>query len=256
MTNRAERGPVAHAGHDALLIAQYAADDLDIRERAAAEQLVASCSDCAQVAADLRLIARATAELPEPARPREFTLTPEQAARLDGSGWRGIARRFSLGWIRSDVGRTLAAGLTTLGLAGLLIGTIPANISFGMGSAAAPSAAPAREAPQTVNGAHSGAPAPSAAASVQAYYPAAASPGSGPRESDGRVDISGESSGGGSADVSSSESPEKSTDQLFSNRDAAPGPSAPSAVLILSVASLTLGVGLFALRRVTSTTAC
>jgi hypothetical protein len=74
MTNRHERGPVAHAGHDALLIAQYAADDLD-REREAAEQLLAGCSDCAQLAADLRLIARATAELPEP------------APRRDGLGW-------------------------------------------------------------------------------------------------------------------------------------------------------------------------
>src|SRR5215218_4620453 len=129
MTNRTERGPVAHAGHDPLLIVQFAADDLDPRGRETAEQLVQTCAECAQLASDIMSIARATAELPAAARPREFSLTAEEAASLRRRGWRGVLGRFGLGWVRTDVGRTVAVGLTTLGLAGLLIGVVPGQLA-------------------------------------------------------------------------------------------------------------------------------
>jgi hypothetical protein len=133
-------GPSArsdHAAHDRLLIAALAADDLTAGERERAEVFVAHCAPCAELAADLRAIAQATSatRLPVPARPRSFTLSPDDAARIRPSGWRAFVRRFgSADW---SFTRPLAAGLTTLGLAGLLVSALPGFPS------AAPAASPA-----------------------------------------------------------------------------------------------------------------
>ena len=253
MTNRTERGPDAHAGHDAFLIAQFAAGDVDTRDRQAAERLIESCTDCAELAGDLRLIALATAELPVPARPRDFTLTADQAARLRGTSWRSLANR--LAWVRGGFGRTLAAGLTTIGLAGLLIGTLPANFNLGLGGSAAASPttaqAPDNMAEAGPSVAASMAPAPDAAssrglASGPVLRPA---PSAGPSPTpDDRLGVAGEQ---GSGKLYADQPPTDSAGGAASTRDAS-NPTSPNTLLAVSLVSLAAGIGLFALRRVSS----
>lgn len=103
-----------HANHDETLIARLYGGDVDSQERARALDLLAECSDCAGLFADLGQIASATAALPIPARPRDFSLTPRDAVRLrpakearGGVSWRGLTRR-------------LGGALAVLGVAGIL----------------------------------------------------------------------------------------------------------------------------------------
>src|ERR1035437_831701 len=90
----------AHASHDESLVVRLFGYDVDPAERSRALDLVAGCEECAALYADLGSIATATSALPAPARPRDFTLTPADAARLRphrpaGRGARGgaVARR-------------------------------------------------------------------------------------------------------------------------------------------------------------------
>src|SRR5687767_12964077 len=84
----------SHESHDPLLVVAYASDDLTGADRDDAARLVADCTGCADLFADLRTIAAATRDLHAPARSRDFRLTPDDAARLRRPGWRGI-----LGWL-------------------------------------------------------------------------------------------------------------------------------------------------------------
>ena len=68
---------------------------------------------------DLVAIAAANRTLATPPRPRDFQLSRADAERLRGAGWRGILAR--IGTSRDAFSRPLAVGLTTLGLAGLLL---------------------------------------------------------------------------------------------------------------------------------------
>jgi anti-sigma factor RsiW len=128
---------MAHHDHDPLLIAALVDGDSDAPvtdERA--RRLIAECADCATLHADLIALAAASRALPAPAiRTRDFRLSAADAARLRPSGWRRVIVAF--GSPRDGLTRPLAAGLTTLGLAGLLIGTIPSGL-FGAASGAAP----------------------------------------------------------------------------------------------------------------------
>jgi hypothetical protein len=119
--------------HDETLIARLAADDVPETDRDGrrARQLVAECPACAELLADLRAIVAATADLPAPPRTRDFRLTEADAARLRPAGWRGLLAR--LGSPGFAFTRPLAAGLTTLGIAGLLLATLP---GAGLGGAA------------------------------------------------------------------------------------------------------------------------
>ena len=63
---------------------------LTATERAAAEALVAGCSLCAQLHADLVALGAAARAMPTPARPRDYVLTPADAARLRPTGWRRV----------------------------------------------------------------------------------------------------------------------------------------------------------------------
>lgn len=110
-----DRTPATHATHDELLLARLYGGDLDERERRRALDQMAACQDCANVFADLESIAVATAALPTPPRPRDFTLTDADAARLG---------RRSVGWAILDwLGRTRALGgsMVAAGLAGVVI---------------------------------------------------------------------------------------------------------------------------------------
>src|SRR5690348_4603920 len=132
--------PDSHVAHDPYLIAQFAADDLTGPERARAERLVQSCPRCAELFADLAAITSATADLPVPARSRDFRLTDADAARLR-SPWRRILA--PIGQPRFGFLQPLGAAMATLGLAGLLVGILP-NLSV---SVATSGAAPAPAVP-------------------------------------------------------------------------------------------------------------
>ena len=109
-----------------MLVASYAAGDLSGLEAAAATAQIADCADCAALDADLRALAAAIHALPAAARaPRDFRLPAEQAARLrGGSWWRRAARAISE---PRGLGRPFATAFTTLGLVGLLLGSLPAG---------------------------------------------------------------------------------------------------------------------------------
>jgi hypothetical protein len=130
----------SHAQHDPILVAALAADDLAGTDRDRAIALTTSCADCATLRDDLLALARATAAAPPPitTRPRDFQLTPADAARLRPGGWRRVVEAITSS--RAIVSRPLGVGLATLGLAGLLIG----NVQIGFGSAASAPALDAR----------------------------------------------------------------------------------------------------------------
>ncbi len=110
----------AHATHDPLAIAAYAAGDATGGELTAASALVATCEACAALHHDLRAIALALPATTAPApRPRDFRLTPDQAASLTPTGWRRLLAPFagpSFGFAKP-----LGTGLATLGLTGILV---------------------------------------------------------------------------------------------------------------------------------------
>jgi len=122
-----------HADHDELWLVAYAAGDLPDRERVAAEELVRACPDCARLVEELRLIRAATASLPAPRRRRDFRLTAADAARLRPRGWRRLL--VPLAGPRFAFSQPLGAGLVTIGIALLLLTTVPWSLP---GSASAP----------------------------------------------------------------------------------------------------------------------
>jgi hypothetical protein len=133
------RTTAAHATHDPILVAALTDRSPTATERAAAEALVAGCSLCAQLHADLVALRAAARAMPTPARPRDYVLTPADAARLRPSGWRRLVSVF--GTARDGFSRPLAVGLTTLGLAGLLVTTVPSMLTVGSATSGGPSAA-------------------------------------------------------------------------------------------------------------------
>src|SRR5688572_12991510 len=116
-----------HEQHDPMLVVSFASGDLTTadRDRAAAQSLIDTCADCARLRDDVLAIAQATKALPPAVRTRDFQISPEQAAQLQPGGWR---RFFTApGALFS---RQLGVGLTTLGIAGILIssiGSLPLN---------------------------------------------------------------------------------------------------------------------------------
>ena len=134
-----------HEQHDPMLVVSLASGDLATADRdyATAQSLVADCSDCARLHHDVLAIATATKALPPVARNRDFRISAEQAARLRPSGVRGVLARLTApGGLFSP---QLGVGLATLGVAGLLIGSL-GSINLGFMSAAGPAsggAAPA-----------------------------------------------------------------------------------------------------------------
>jgi hypothetical protein len=139
------RTAAAHASHDAVLVASLVDDALVSADRVAVEALVASCAMCAGLRDDLLTLRAATRALPTPVRPRAYVLAADDARRLRPGGWRRFVATF--GTSRDMLSRPLAFGLTSLGLAGLLVSTAP-TVLTGMGSSAA--------APASVDGSGTG----------------------------------------------------------------------------------------------------
>jgi hypothetical protein len=135
-----------HEQHDPILVVSLASGDLATadRDRATAQSLIETCADCARLHEDVLALAAATKAMPAAVRTRDFRITPEQAARLQSGGWR---RFFTAPG--SLFSRQLGVGLTTLGIAGILIssiGALPLGMASSAGGPAAgsvPSAAPA-----------------------------------------------------------------------------------------------------------------
>ena len=123
-----------HSDHDLVLLAAAADRDAGPALRDAAAAQTAACPDCAALSADLRSLTRTLADLP-PTRavPRDMRISAAKAAELRRGGlWRRLLRPFGSEGIASL--RPLAAALTTLGLAGILLTAIP--FGFGLGGAA------------------------------------------------------------------------------------------------------------------------
>jgi len=229
--------PTAHLDHDTILVAALAAGDLADLPRADAEALVAACTECATLHADLVAIATATHALPAPIRTRDYRLTAEQAERLRPSGIRGWLAAF--GSSRLAVSRPLAVAFTTLGIAGLLLSAIPAGGPMGM---LAPIGAerPVTGTPAVDDGATvevDGSPVP-------AYGAPSAAPVTGASPEPGG-DLAGEPAASGTTNVTGGE-PRDATAAPSAGPGAEAG--APSWLAILSVALLATGLGLFIMR--------
>ena len=114
-----------HASHDLLLVAAAVDRDADPSIRAAAADQAARCPECAELAADLRIQSDGLAALPASRPvPRDMRLSADDAARLRrGAMWRRLLRPFGAEGLPGL--RPLAATLTTLGIAGILLTAIP-----------------------------------------------------------------------------------------------------------------------------------
>lgn len=105
-----------HAGHDRWLVVRWTTDPADLSpdEATQARALLAGCTDCAALASDIELIARATATSAVPPRPRSFRITPEQAASARGGVLDRVRRWLASpgsSAVRPLAGATLAMGL-------------------------------------------------------------------------------------------------------------------------------------------------
>ena len=140
-----------HAGHDTLLVATLADHSPAGPERDRATALVESCTLCAGLHEDLVALSAATKAMPTPPRPHAYTLRPATAAQLRPGGWRRFIA--GIGTARDGFSRPLALGLTTLGLAGLLVATVPSILTGSAGAAPAATSAQAATGAQAAAGA-------------------------------------------------------------------------------------------------------
>jgi len=171
-----------------MLVAALAADDLVGADRDQAIALTRSCAECATLRDDLIALARATASVPPPiaTRPRDFQLTPADAARLRPTGWRRLVAAMSSS--RTVFSKPLGVGLVTLGLVGLLVGNVQVQLGSGS-SAAAPAQGVTSESGQqttaasTTNDAAARGAVPSSGTSSEGLVPAAGVPSVAPAAS-------------------------------------------------------------------------
>jgi hypothetical protein len=128
---------VGHAGHDRLRVAEA------VDRGARLAPILDLCARCVGLYVELVALTTALPLSALPARPRSFTLTAEDARRLRPAGWRGWWS--TVGSARDTLTRPLAIGITTIGLAGLLLTAAPTLLP-GLGGAASSGAAGAIEA--------------------------------------------------------------------------------------------------------------
>lgn len=132
----AEAGAPGHHRHDPVLVAAAVGHALAGPDAGLASSWRA-CPECARLHRDLTRIAVALPMTWTPRRPRDYELGDADARRLRSGGWRGWWAR--IGTARDTVTRPLAAGLTTLGVAGLLVAAVPGAVGAGAtGGAAGP----------------------------------------------------------------------------------------------------------------------
>lgn len=153
MSHREMAPPGAdHSNHDRLLMARHAARDLDAAQARTAEALVARCTDCAALVADLLAISRTVATMTTPRRPRDFRISHEQAAAIRGSFFERLLRRFAMpgtAVLQPLAGAAVAIGLVLIVVGGSLPGTTPASMAYpslGFTAGSLPSDGPGSEA--------------------------------------------------------------------------------------------------------------
>lgn len=129
------RPDAPHRVHDLLLVAAYAAGDAQGPDRALAEALVGACDQCAGLVIDLQTVQAAVTTAPTPPRTRDFRLSRADAERLKPHGVRGLVAAFT--HPRLERAHPIAAGLTMLGLTGVLV----SGLSLGWAGAASTPAA-------------------------------------------------------------------------------------------------------------------
>ncbi|HYK95196.1 MAG TPA: hypothetical protein VE011_04915 [Candidatus Dormibacteraeota bacterium] len=233
---------VNHPQHDLELVAAWAAGEATGADLERAERLLDACDRCVSISRDLRLITLALQELPAvdampalPPAPRDFRLTPEQAARLHPSAplvrWtdRLVAAVAALG-------KPVGVSLATLGLVGLLVGTSSLGVP-------GRSAASATSAPVAADHLATAAPAPGgeggAAGNVPAATSASGGTGPGPKSTDTSQDAY---RGGAGASAGPYASTLGSTGSTAPSETPAPGPA--TWLLALSLVAIAGGVGL------------
>jgi hypothetical protein len=106
---------MSHSRHDRFAIADAVGG--------AVPAPVASCPSCGALFADMQAIRAAIRGAWAPARPRAFPLTPADAARLRPARWRRLLG--AIGTQRDGITRPIALACTGLGLAGLVLTTMP-----------------------------------------------------------------------------------------------------------------------------------
>jgi hypothetical protein len=249
--------PDDHHDHDLELIAALAAGDAQGRVHAQATELVTRCPDCRTLRDDLVALSTALAAMPAPRRRRDYRLTPAQAAALSPTGW----RRFLgvLGGSGFGFATPLGTAMATLGLAGLLLTTLPSMLPAGSGgTAAGPEAATSASSPakieMTAPSASSAASthpqpqgeAPAASASGQAYAGVQATTGT---RGAAATDEPGSAAGaaGDTSQAGATPVPEPDT-AATSTTDAASARPADQTAVILAGLAILAGLGLVALR--------
>ncbi len=116
-----------HSEHDELLIARLFGGDVTEPERDRALDAMSECGECAAIFADLGAIESAVVEMAIPARPRDFAITPQDAARLRRKPWlAGLA-----GW--AGLRRALGGSIAALGLVGLVATNLMSGTGPGSG---------------------------------------------------------------------------------------------------------------------------
>lgn len=248
--------PEDHARHDPVWMAALAARDPDLSdsERTQAEAALKSCGPCADLFADLLAVSAAIPTAALPTRPRDFTLTAADAARLRPRGFRRWLA--GIGSVRDGVTFPLAMGLTTMGIAGLLVATVPAAFS-GMGgaTAAGPELRSAAGAPSQAPEAAAPAPAASAASVPVASAPAAsAAPAVGQSDlyasSSPDSQISGEGGvfSGDDGDAASQAAQRQDVTEMAGDASIQDDGSGVPTLVVVALTLLIAGLGLFALR--------
>jgi hypothetical protein len=241
-----DHGPTAgpHHHHDRLLISAHAAGDLAGRELATADALLAACEDCRALHADLLTIASSTHELPAPLRPpvRDFRISPERAATLARGGfWRRVLRPFAR---PGGASRPLALAFTTLGMAGLLLATLPSmplNGGDDLTMVQAPAGSDGRNAAQPTEMPEVAA-SPDIDTSGGEYQPDGVDTGAGASPGPGKGAGAGQGSG---ARPTAEPTGGKVVPEVAVIDDTTSG---PSPLVLLSVAFLAAGLGLVLLR--------
>jgi uncharacterized protein YjeT (DUF2065 family) len=135
--------PDDHARHDRLLVIRFLENDNELRpaELEQTRRLIASCAHCAALGRELQLISDSMINMALPSRPRDFRITPQQAAALESGGLRRFFRRpprFGFELLRPLAGAAVAIGL-------LLV--VAGSLPMAQSGAGAPAAANVTAAP-------------------------------------------------------------------------------------------------------------
>jgi hypothetical protein len=217
--------PASHGRHDRLLVAAQAdrPADRDQAPSALGAALVAACTECAELYADLVALAGALPGTAVPRRARDFRLDSADAERLRQRGLQAWLDR--IGSSRDTLSKPLAIGFTTLGLAGLLLATAPTVLLLAGGGAAVSDV---------------GTPAGAGASAIPTLEAMRAEASAAPSEGDGL-----QQHGGGSGVTNDPPRPGSPTP----TSTPAAGDPIPVPVIVLSGGFLTLGGGLFVLRQ-------